>query len=721
MLAVSAVCFFRKSRHKLVITGAGIFAALFALFLPSESFEGISDTINTVIISIVRAIKVFGLNEDFFASEFDFGTLPLWFSIIYVLVLNLLYLIAPLLTFSIILSLFGNVSSGIKLLLSSSKNVYIFSDSNTRSEGLARNLKNNSQNAVVFFNTDASMLREQNNTICFSSKITDINLFLISFIKHITFFICNEDETANLNTSIKLIEILKKSPKLAKPYSYDKEKENGIDLYVFTSLKKAEPILNGTDSKGIRVRRINEAQRLIYNFLYKNPVLQYANGNNEINLAVIGLGQYGEEYLRAAVWSGQDLNCKLNINVFDSRKVSKDFTVKYPELIHTEQLKDKAEINYKINFFDGEENDIFTTENISVMKNSHSVFIALGDDEKNFEAAIYMRECFERMGVQPDIHTVLSDVDYKAEEVSIAVADCGQEKEDFLIKILKAAQSLDYKLKVNVFDKQIVKTNFKKKYRACEKAKSLPKSSDANFRIKFYRTSIAEANEKIVLAAFENNKQGDYIKKLCIENPIIKALILDIKDNEREKKIKYITQLFENDNDNNDRLKEISIECFTDDIDYNKINIVNHKKQSYNISFIFPDNIFIYDNILNNRLEEMGKKMFNKWRKKESTDFSSFYDFEFNYRSSIAASMFWQIRKKLKMDTNPKSENNKKLEHIRWNAYMRSEGFRYSPSRNDIAKLHSGLVPYDEVNADTKEYDSYAIESVSDDVNVNNN
>ena len=82
----------------------------------------------------------------------------------------------------------------------------------------------------------------------------------------------------------------------------------------------------------------------------------------------------------------------------------------------------------------------------------------------------------------------------------------------------------------------------------------------------------------------------------------------------------------------------------------NGINITNHKKQSYCIDFILPESIYTYDKVMNTELEKMGKKMFSMWSgSKQEEDFSAFYDFEFNYRSSIAASMFWQIRKKLGM------------------------------------------------------------------------
>ena len=42
------------------------------------------------------------------------------------------------------------------------------------------------------------------------------------------------------------------------------------------------------------------------------------------------------------------------------------------------------------------------------------------------------------------------------------------------------------------------------------------------------------------------------------------------------------------------------------------------------------------------------------------------------------------------------------LEHKRWNAYMRSEGYSYAVNRNDMAKQHNCLVPFDKLNEDDK-------------------
>ena len=51
------------------------------------------------------------------------------------------------------------------------------------------------------------------------------------------------------------------------------------------------------------------------------------------------------------------------------------------------------------------------------------------------------------------------------------------------------------------------------------------------------------------------------------------------------------------------------------------------------------------------------------------------------------------------------------LEHRRWNAYMRSEGYIYSgspkkSSRNDLGKMHNDLVCYAGLDEEEKRKDS---------------
>jgi hypothetical protein len=45
------------------------------------------------------------------------------------------------------------------------------------------------------------------------------------------------------------------------------------------------------------------------------------------------------------------------------------------------------------------------------------------------------------------------------------------------------------------------------------------------------------------------------------------------------------------------------------------------------------------------------------------------------------------------------------LEHRRWNAYMRTEGYVYAETRNNLAKTHPCLVKFDELPLKEQEKD----------------
>lgn len=97
-----------------------------------------------------------------------------------------------------------------------------------------------------------------------------------------------------------------------------------------------------------------------------------------------------------------------------------------------------------------------------------------------------------------------------------------------------------------------------------------------------------------------------------------------------------------------------------------------------------------------------------------------FYEYEYNYKSSMASVIHFEARKNRQIAgagksdadlTESERETIESLEHRRWNAYMRSEGFIYSgskdkKSRNDLGKMHHNLVEYAELSDDDKRKDS---------------
>ncbi len=143
--------------------------------------------------------------------------------------------------------------------------------------------------------------------------------------------------------------------------------------------------------------------------------------------------------------------------------------------------------------------------------------------------------------------------------------------------------------------------------------------------------------------------------------------------------------------------------------------ITNFKGQEYGIDFIGDMNSsYSEDVILGSDVEEEAKKRHMVWGSE-----SEFWQYNYNYKSSIASA----IHKKMKklcgipgVEKEPKDREEKELwalrilEHRRWNAYMRSEGYVYGGTveksgRNDLAKMHNCLVPFDQLPLKEQEKD----------------
>lgn len=144
--------------------------------------------------------------------------------------------------------------------------------------------------------------------------------------------------------------------------------------------------------------------------------------------------------------------------------------------------------------------------------------------------------------------------------------------------------------------------------------------------------------------------------------------------------------------------------------------LCNFKGQKYDIDFIGDlESSYTVDVIIDSELEEDALRRHLRWGAE-----SEFWGFEYNYRSSIALSIHTKAKQKQGIAGANKPEEEltaqeraalEDLEHRRWNAYMRSEGYIYSGStdkrtRNDLGKMHHDLVPYEALDDEEKRKDS---------------
>lgn len=144
--------------------------------------------------------------------------------------------------------------------------------------------------------------------------------------------------------------------------------------------------------------------------------------------------------------------------------------------------------------------------------------------------------------------------------------------------------------------------------------------------------------------------------------------------------------------------------------------IKNYRGQEYDIEFIGDvGSSYTEDVIIDSELEEDALKRHLKWGKEEE-----FWTYEYNYRSSMASAIHMKARIQCKIPGATKREDElteeerntiEVLEHRRWNAYMRAEGYVFSgskdkSSRNDLAKMHHDLVDFSSLTDEEKRKDS---------------
>lgn len=136
----------------------------------------------------------------------------------------------------------------------------------------------------------------------------------------------------------------------------------------------------------------------------------------------------------------------------------------------------------------------------------------------------------------------------------------------------------------------------------------------------------------------------------------------------------------------------------------------NFSGQAYDIDFVGTINeIYSYENILNSELEKEALRRHLCWG-----DEASFWGFEYNYKSSMASA----VHRRMKIACNipgadkPGAERTdaekqalRMMEHRRWNAYMRAQGYVYAEKRNNMAKTHHCLVTFDLLSQKDKEKD----------------
>ena len=406
----------------------GVILSTFILFLPiyNRVIVGntIFDAIKICFLSVHNMIRLFVVDGDFDTVTLNVPNDPAWVYIGYTVLMSILFVVAPVLTFGFVMSFFKNASAYKAYFTHYNSNVYIFSKLTERSLALAEDLHKNPKGRFFVFTEvldngegkyyDLVEKARALGAVCFKNDIVGINFSFHNKNRQINFFTIGDDETENVSQALKLVNKIG-------------SREN-TNLYIFSAQLEAEMLLTGAyndygGTQKIKVRRINHVQSLVLRNLYENgyeKIFETAHDDGtdvkKINALVVGLGRHGTEMTKALSWFCQMSGYLAEINAIDLDENAADkFTSQCPELMkYSGMLETEGDAKYTIHIHSGMNADTISFDQlIASLPNTTYVFVALGNDEKNISTAVKLRMLFERQGSQPAIQAVVYDSDKK--------------------------------------------------------------------------------------------------------------------------------------------------------------------------------------------------------------------------------------------------------------------------------------------------------------------
>lgn len=405
----------KKSFNSFYCFAISVFTSSVIIFLPIyyKIFDGDKlRLIKTVLLSIHNTIRLFIVDGEFTIITDNIPRIDIYEG--YTFLSSILFVLAPILTFGVVLSILKNIFTYQKYLINYNSDVYIFSELNDKSLALAKSLHNNNSKRVIVFTDTFEKNEEESyeliekakklNSICFKKDITVVNFKAHSKKKKMIFFLIGHDDTENIEQCVTLLDNYKN--------------RDNTDIYIFSNSLESEFMLSSYDKGKVKLRRINDVEVLIFRNLYNygfrlfenaHPI---GNGEKKITAVIIGLGQYGKEMLKNLAWFCQMDGYKLYIHSFDKNKNAlEEIKSACPELIdekHNNNFEDDGESQYSINIYSNIDvtNSMFD-EKILAIDDTSYILVSLGDDELNIKTAYKLRVLYEKKGIHPIIQTVI--------------------------------------------------------------------------------------------------------------------------------------------------------------------------------------------------------------------------------------------------------------------------------------------------------------------------
>ena len=624
----------------IILYTIGVFLAVLMMFLPiyyfQYSFGDFYTFLRPLLLAVHNTMRVFILDGEFDIVRDAMQSLPTAVRVVLSTHAAILYVLAPIMTFGNVLSLFQNFQAELRYRYSCrNRPLYIMSELNRKSLMLARDImetKSKEKPVVVFTDVYPQKNEESSelysaagaiHAICLSRDVSDLDIFRKK--GNVEIFLLGSDESENVGQAVKIIERL----------NHYQKKQN-VKLFVFAladssaytlESQRYNKLLDAACEHGFapntfKLRRINEIHLLAQRTVPKMELFQRSR-NGVISVMLAGMGKFGMEFFKMLIWYCQVIGYKLEINIFVRRKpdsngnggISAVLRRNFPELMQKNPCSTDGDANYDIKCYEGVDFETDTFERIlaaggpdaeRLLRTTHIV-VALGKDETDIEISVYLRRIFDQYKhVVADPYIQVEDEDpaiYAVvyhEQMSTLVhendASCGQ----FLINQKEIPYHIQF---IGSIYQQYTYHNI------CD--------SDLEQAAYAHHISWAEINRQV---ADEMRRKG------------------------------YTEQ----------EIRDAGFGFYTID--------ANEEEKKYERFEYFRESS-ISRELHDRMLEEIGE----------------------------AKNMICTAPEKSYLCTCPNCDRRKKTEHMRWNAYMLVNGYSYGARRADRAKIHYGLVPWSQL------------------------
>lgn len=384
----------------------------------TAEFNGqVVDVSQVALLAIFETLCAFTMNLDYdFVTESTQNIEGVLHSA-YIIYAALLFVLAPLLTFTVVLSFFKNISAYIQYLKHYNWDVYVFSELNEKALSIAKSVKHKKIVFVfadVYSDDDEKMSEliqkaKKLNGICFQKDVLDINLNIHNKEKSITFFLIGEGESENVEQTLVLSSVYENRP--------------NTKIYTFSIDVESELLLSTMGNQNLKMYRINEIRSRINRMLYLDGkklfdnAKELENGKKLISAVIVGMGRFGTEMTKTLAWFCQMEGYEIEITCIDANpEIESLFSARYPELVDKKFSGDDVpfgEAKYKINFIscNVEGSDFIST--IKKLENTTYMLVALGTDKDNIKTSVYLRQLTQQMGIEPQIQAMVFDTKKK--------------------------------------------------------------------------------------------------------------------------------------------------------------------------------------------------------------------------------------------------------------------------------------------------------------------